>query len=38
VLALATRKWPDLTVPLFVGSTILQVIATVLFVNGYWLT
>ncbi len=38
VLALATKKWPDLTVPLFVGSTILQVIATVLFVNGYWLT
>ncbi len=38
VLALATRKWPDLTMPLFVGSTILQVIATILFVNGYWLT
>jgi hypothetical protein len=38
VLALATKKRPDLTVPLFVGSTILQVIATVLFVNGYWLT
>jgi hypothetical protein len=38
VLAVATRKWPDLTVPLFAGSTILQVIATLLFVNGYWLT
>jgi hypothetical protein len=38
VLALATKKWPDLTVPLFVGSTILQVISTILFVNGYWLT
>jgi hypothetical protein len=38
VLALAAKKWPDLTVPLFVGSTILQVIATILFVNGYWLT
>jgi hypothetical protein len=38
VLALATKEWPDLTVPLFVGSTILQVISTILFVNGYWLT
>jgi hypothetical protein len=38
VLALATKKWPDLTVPLFVGSVALQVIATILFVNGYWLT
>jgi hypothetical protein len=38
VLALATRKWPDLTVPLFVGSASLLVIATILFVNGYWLT
>jgi hypothetical protein len=38
VLALATKKWPDLTVPLFVGSVTLQVIATILFVNGYWLT
>lgn len=38
VLALATKRWPDLTVPMFVGSTILQVISTILFVNGYWLT
>jgi len=38
VLALMTRKWPHLAGPLFVLFGGLQVMATILFVNGYWFT
>jgi hypothetical protein len=38
VLALMTKKWPNLTGPLFMVFGGLQVMTTILFVNGYWLT
>jgi hypothetical protein len=33
-----TKKWPNLTGPLFMVFGGLQVMTTILFVNGYWLT
>jgi len=38
VLALLTRKWPNLTAPLFAVSGGLQALSVILFVNGYWFT
>jgi Gpi18-like mannosyltransferase len=38
VLALLTKKWPNLTTPLFVVAGGLQVLSVILFVNGYWFT
>ncbi|HVM59978.1 MAG TPA: mannosyltransferase family protein [Verrucomicrobiae bacterium] len=38
VLAQMTKKWPRLTTPLFVVFVVSQAMATILFVNGYWMT
>jgi hypothetical protein len=38
VLAQMTKKWPSLAAPLFAVFGGLQVMSTILFVNGYWLT
>ena len=38
VLALLTKKWPNLTAPLFASSGGLQALSVILFVNGYWFT